>query len=109
MVIELAAAAAEQHPELFAQMAMKSMTAEQLYDCLTEAMRRRETVAGATRGNFVGGRGFDQNEQEFLAKFRAPTQGATEYQSGIPQALTLMNGQIVRQATDLSQSSARWE
>ena len=94
----------EQHPELFAQMAMKSMTAEQLYDCLTEAMRRRESAAIPGRGTVFAGRGIDQTEQEFLARFRAPTQGATEYQSGIPQALTLMNGQIVRQATDLSES-----
>ena len=94
----------EEHPELFAQMAMKTMSAEQLYDCLTEAMRRRETAAGGNQGAFVVGRGFDQLRQTFLARFRAPTQGATEYQSGIPQALTFMNGQIVQQATDLSQS-----
>ena len=48
--------------------------------------------------------GFGQTRQAFLARFRAPTHGATEYQSGIPQALTLMNGAVVRQATDLNQS-----
>ena len=42
--------------------------------------------------------------QTFLAKFRAPTQGTTEYQSGIPQALTLMNGVSIRRATDLRNS-----
>ncbi len=92
----------EARPELFAQMAIKSLTAEQLYDCLGEAMRRRETGAVAQRG--FAGRGFDQNRQAFLTKFRAPTQGATEYQAGIPQALTLMNGAIIRQGTDLAQS-----
>jgi hypothetical protein len=92
----------EERPQLFARMAMKTMSAEQLYDCLTEAMRQRDSAAAIA--GVAGGRGFDQNRQAFLARFRAPTQGATEYQSGIPQALTLMNGQVVRQATDLSQS-----
>jgi hypothetical protein len=94
----------EERPELFARMAIKSLTAEQLYDCLIEAMRRREAnVQG--QGQFAAfNRNFDQNRQAFLARFRAPTQGATEYQSGIPQALTLMNGANIRQATDLGQS-----
>lgn len=86
----------EDRPELFARMAIKSLTAEQLYDCLAEATRRREG-AGSTRG-------FDQNRQLFLEKFRAPTQSLTEYEAGIPQALTLMNGNLIRQATNLGQS-----
>ncbi len=92
----------EDRPELFARMAIKSLSAEQLYDCLVEAMRRREST-GTAQVPF-GFRGFDQNRQAFLTKFRAPTQGATEYQAGIPQALSLMNGTIVRQATDLGLS-----
>lgn len=91
-------------PELFARMSIKSLTAEQLYDCLQEAMRRREPAAVQQQGQFAINRGFDQNRQTFLEKFRAPTQGATEYEAGIPQALTLMNGAIVREATDLGQS-----
>ncbi|MCA9072155.1 MAG: DUF1553 domain-containing protein, partial [Planctomycetaceae bacterium] len=86
----------EDRPELFSRMAIKSLTAEQLYDCLAEATRRREGI-GSTRG-------IDQNRQLFLQKFRAPTQGLTEYEAGIPQALTLMNGNLIRQATDLGQS-----
>ena len=92
----------EDRPELFARMAVKSLTAEQLYDCLSEAMRRRERAT--TNRQFAGFRGFDQNREAFLAKFRAPTQGATEFQSGIPQALTLMNGRDIREATDLATS-----
>ena len=85
-------------PELFARMAIKSLTAEQLYDCLGEAMRRREFASTP------GGRRFDQARLSFLTKFRAPGQGATQFESGIPQALTLMNGALVREATDLAQS-----
>lgn len=88
-------------PELFAQMAIKSLTAEQLYDCLLEGMRKREVTA---TNPAMGGRGFDQRRTAFLTKFRAPTQGATEFESGIPQALTMMNGVMVRDATDLRNS-----
>jgi hypothetical protein len=87
-------------PESFARMAVKSLTAEQLYDCLVEAMRRREGAGGVQPGFEL----FDQNRLLFLARFQAPTQGATEYQSGIPQALSLMNGGIVAEATDLARS-----
>jgi hypothetical protein len=94
---------AEPRPELFARMAIKTLTAEQLYDCLAEAMRRREpAVPGGVV--FGGGRGFDQGRQAFVSKFAAPSQGATDFQSGIPQALTLMNGPIISSGTDLARS-----
>ena len=94
---------AAERPELFARMAIKSLTAEQLYDCLIEAMRRRSEVY-PFQGQLAFNRNIDRNRQAFLARFRAPTQGATEYEGGIPQALTLMNGANIRQATDLGQS-----
>ncbi len=88
--------------ELFARMAIKSLTADQLYDCLIEAMRRREVLVPGSP--YAANRSFDPTRQTFLAKFRAPRQGATEYEGGVPLALTLMNGATIRQATDLSQS-----
>ena len=88
-------------PELFARMAVKSLTAEQLYDCLLEATRRREVAMTQQTGL---NRSTDAARAAFLNRFRAPTQGATEYEGGVPQALTLMNGPLMRQATDLSQS-----
>jgi hypothetical protein len=91
-------------PELFAAMAVKTLSAEQLYDCLQEAMRRRETAFATGGMLFADGRGFDQTRQQFLSRFRAPTQKATEFQAGIPQALTLMNGQLIASATDVQQS-----
>jgi hypothetical protein len=88
-------------PSSFARMAIKTLSAEQLYDCLAQATAKREMVGN----QFVGNRQFfDQNRQAFINKFRAPTAGLTEYQSGIPQALTLMNGTDVRSATDLETS-----
>ncbi len=97
------AADAPDRPELFARMAIKTLTAEQLYDCLLEAMRKREG-ANQFAGQAVGFRGFDQNRQAFLAKFGVSSQATAEYEAGIPQALTLMNGRLVREATDLAQS-----
>ncbi len=89
-------------PELFARMAIKTLTAEQLYDCLIEAMRKPEA---ANQGQAVGFRGFNQNRQAFLAKFGVASQASAEYEAGIPQALTLMNGGVVREATDLAGSA----
>jgi hypothetical protein len=94
---------AEEQPELFARMSIKSLSAEQLYDCLLEAMRRREAAA-TPQPQIINPLGFDPTRQAFLTRFRAPTQGATEYEGGIPQALTLMNGVNIRRATDLNQS-----
>jgi hypothetical protein len=83
-------------------MAIKSLTAEQLYDCLIEAMKRRDSTTVTNVHNIPYYN--DVNRQEFLEKLRAPTQGATQYEGGIPQALTLMNGSMIRQATDISKS-----
>lgn len=94
---------ADEQPELFARMAIKSLTAEQLYDCLLEATRRRQAPT-LQQPQFVGFQAGDVARQAFLTRFRAPTQGATDYEGGIPQALTLMNGANIRQATDLRQS-----
>jgi hypothetical protein len=91
-------------PELFARMAIKSLTAEQLFDCLSEAMRRREDPPQSNNFSALVARTGLQSRQAFLARFRAPTQGATEYEGGIPQALTLMNGAGIRQATHVAQS-----
>jgi hypothetical protein len=93
----------EPAPELFSRMAVKSLSPEQIYDCLLEATRRREGVSVAQRSS-GSNRFMDPARIEFIARFQAPTQSATEFQSGIPQALTLMNGRAIAEATDLNQS-----
>ena len=55
-------------------------------------------------GQVAAGVSFDQRRLEFLSRFDRPVQAASEFQAGIPQALTLMNGQLIGEATDLSQS-----
>lgn len=88
----------EDRPELFARMAIKTLTAEQLYDCLSQATVKREFNTQQTfgRGN--------QSRLTFINKFRAPGGSVTDYQNGVAQALILMNGADVRNATDLQQS-----
>lgn len=88
-------------PRLFHRMAVKSLTPEQIYDCLNVATAKRDDASlGRSRSRYA----YDREKQQFLAKFEAPTQGATEFQGGIPQALTMMNGTTVAAATNLQQS-----
>lgn len=91
-------------PLLFSRMSVKSLNAEQIYDCVAEATCRREFVPNANPQLAQQAFAFNQGRQAFTAKFEAPTQGATEFQAGIPQALTMMNGALINDATDLAKS-----
>jgi hypothetical protein len=87
----------------FAQMNIKSFTAEQLYDCISVASGRRAEIFSTMNG--VGLERFsDMSRQAFVEQFRAPQGQATDYQAGIPQALTLMHGGLIHSATDLATS-----
>lgn len=86
---------------LFNRMAVKSLTAEQLYDCLLVATCK---VESPSRSAYVSRSRYDARKQAFIAKFDAPTQSATEFQAGIPQALTMMNGSLIAEATDVNRS-----
>ncbi|HTN75340.1 MAG TPA: DUF1549 and DUF1553 domain-containing protein [Pirellulaceae bacterium] len=89
-------------PELFARMALKPLTAEQLYDCLAVATCKHDLAPPARRevNSNIG-----SERAMFLDKFRGPASGGTEYHAGIPQALTLMNGALIGSATDVEQSA----
>jgi len=90
-------------PELFHRMAIKSLTAEQMYDSLAAATCRLQPaqLGGPTFGL---NRVLDQGRQSFVTKMRTPNNGGTKFQSGIPQALSLMNGGLTAGATDGSES-----
>jgi hypothetical protein len=81
-------------------MAIKTMTAEQLYDSLEVAICRKE----APRAMAQPGLEFGSERAAFLDKFRGPQGSRTEFHAGIPQALTLMNGQMIGIATNMEQS-----
>lgn len=87
----------------FARMNIKSFTADQLYDCINVATE--PTSAG--NGNNQSGslvRFGNTARQAFIEQFQAPPGQRTDYHAGIPQALTLMHGQLVHSATDLASS-----
>jgi hypothetical protein len=87
----------------FAQMNIKSFTAGQLYDCIAVATRQETSLAGAADQSGLV-RFSDMSRQGFIEQFRAPAGQATDYHAGIPQALALMHGGLVHNATDMATS-----
>lgn len=90
-------------PELFAQMAIKTLTAEQLFDCLDRALLQQP---GETPAFLPIARGmFDPRRLSFTAKMQMRGANATEFDAGVLQALTLLNGGEVDAVTSLDRSS----
>jgi hypothetical protein len=91
---------------LFARMAVRGLTAEQLYDSILEAVGPdglAPVPAPAAPGGFNPR--FGDPRAEFLAKF--PAQGKrTEVQTSILQALYLMNGRLMEGVTDPKRNRA---
>ena len=89
--------------EFFARMSIKPMTAEQLYDSLAIATCRvqQAQTGGPT---FGANRVVDQARQRFLNAFQSPSAEGLDYLAGVPQALSLMNGQLTVDGTDHSRS-----
>ena len=84
----------------FARMNIKTFTAEQLYDSISVATR----VSPLESQDGSLARFQNMNRRSFLSQFQAPAGQATDYQAGIPQALTLMNGVLIQSATHLESS-----
>ncbi|HET6880024.1 MAG TPA: DUF1549 and DUF1553 domain-containing protein [Pirellulales bacterium] len=84
-------------PEFFAQMQVKTLTAEQLYDCLIRATRSGETAAVAAQ---PGQPPMLDARQQFVARFNMASSESTDFVAGIPQILALMNGPLTGEATD---------
>jgi hypothetical protein len=103
---QLSSAAADSDPArtiIFAQMNIKSFTAEQLYDCIAVATQQA-SFGGGPADQAGLARFADTNRQAFIDQFRAPPGQATDYQAGIPQALTMMHGTLIDNATDVGRS-----
>lgn len=79
--------------ETYAAMPVRSLSARQVYDSLLQAAGNREMLE-ATSQRVLAGR------QEFLKKFDVPLRQALEFQGGIPQSLSLLNGSFVAQMTN---------
>ncbi|HUE70114.1 MAG TPA: DUF1549 and DUF1553 domain-containing protein [Pirellulaceae bacterium] len=92
----------EPPPELFASMAVKTLTAEQLYDSLNRVLNRQPQAMFP--GANVASSLLDPRRIAFIAKMEAGGRSPLEYQAGILQALTSMNGGETSEATDPARS-----
>jgi hypothetical protein len=90
-------------PELFSQMAVKTLTAEQLYDCLDRALMQQPA---SENGFLPMARGvFDPQRLAFAAQMQMRGPTAAEYDAGVLQALTLLNGNPVDAASSVERSA----
>jgi hypothetical protein len=87
-----------QDPRLFARMAVRPLTPEQLFDSLAEATEFRDP---APPPQMFRRSGVYSPREEFLAKFASPGQ-KVEAQTSILQALFMMNGKFMTTATTLA-------
>ena len=85
-------------PRLFARMAVRGLTAEQLYDSILEVVGPDGLPnAAPPQGGFAPG--VFNRRGEFLTRF-PPQEKRTEVQTSILQALYLMNGKFMEEVTD---------
>jgi hypothetical protein len=92
----------QDEPRLFARMAIKGLSPEQLFDSLAQATGYREPASSARYGM----NGFEMVKtprSEFLARF-SPQEKRTEFHTTILQALHLMNGSFITDATNLERN-----
>jgi hypothetical protein len=92
----------EEEARLFARMPLRGLSAEQLFDSVAEATGFQDGSPQLPPGVVVFGPGAPRDE--FLAKFANRSEKSTEVQTSILQALSLMNGRIVADATSLERS-----
>jgi hypothetical protein len=88
-------------PRRFARMSVRGLTSEQLFDSLAEAIGYRlpqQRTQFINTGPALGAR------DRFLVTFANLNERAVDTQSSIPQALAMMNGEVVADATGLSRS-----
>jgi hypothetical protein len=87
-------------PRLFSRMAVKGMTAEQLYNSIAQAVGTHETFEESQRGRFRG----MTTRSQFIEQFSDSNSSPTERQTSVLQALSMMNGRLVNDATGLESS-----
>ena len=85
-------------PELLAHMQLKTLSAEQLYDSINRVLNRRPN--SMMNGVNVGSPLLDPTRLAFIAKLQSQTRSPLEYEAGVLQALTLLNGADLAEATD---------
>ena len=86
-------------PADLARMAVRALTPEQLYDSLTQATGRLRPFDPAQAVNFNN----DQDRSRFLERFARESMAARDQPSSILQALMMMNGEFIGDATRLEE------
>ncbi len=91
-------------PAQFSRAALRGLTADQLFDSLAMATGYRDSGSSGDDllSAVIGGN--QSARAKFLTKFANQTQRATQAQTSILQALALMNGKVVADATSLEKS-----
>jgi hypothetical protein len=92
--------ASQDTPRTFARMAVRAMTPEQIFDSLAQAVGYQQPFNPEQPINFNN----DPVRQEFLDNFKNEAESPAERASTILQALQLMNGGFVTDATNLTDS-----
>jgi len=87
-------------PRLFSRMSVKGMTAEQLYASIAQAVGTHETFDESQRGRFRGA----TTRARFIDEFSDSNSAPTDRQTSVLQALSLMNGELINDATGLQSS-----
>jgi hypothetical protein len=90
---------------LYGRFAVRGMSPEQLFDSLAEAVRHDpQDRSNDDPFRFQPGRPMSPARAEFLQRFPPTLDRRTETQTSILQALYLMNGKIVSDATSVEQN-----
>ncbi len=90
-------------PALYARMPLRGLTPEQLFDSVVTATGFRDSGGGDDLRSFVTG-GSKSGRSEFVTKFANPAERPVDASTSILQALTLMNGKVIGDATSLARS-----
>lgn len=85
--------------ELYVHRSVKTLSAEQLYDSVNRVLHRSAPGTGTMASPL-----FDPARQAFIAKVQSSGRNFLDYQAGILQALALLNGRDLAEATDPERS-----
>ena len=83
---------------MFDSMPIRWLSADQLYDCLQVASGGLAGSSANTQSGLGLQRIANSNRDQFIEQFGSPAGSVLDYQSGIPQALSLMNGPLANLA-----------
>jgi hypothetical protein len=91
----------QEDPRLFARMALKGLSPEQLFDSIAQATGYYEPFANRNPFAMMT----NSPREDFVQMFDNSHDSVTEQQTTILQALSMMNGQFVSDATGLEKSA----